>query len=87
MSQTPALPTLLSKVFGARGRRQNAVLNNVVRDAKIDIVNLHDDGKLVYARDQKLYASDLFHPSAKGYANWAKLFVEQLRSEKIVSEK
>ena len=87
MTQTPAPPMLLSKLFGVRARRQNALLKRVLTDAKIDIVNLHDDGKLIYARDHELYASDLFHPSSKGYASWAKLFANQLRPEKMVSEK
>ena len=87
MTQTPAPPMLLSKLFGVRARRQNAMLNIVVTNEKIAVINLHDDGKLIYANDRELYASDLFHPSAKGYTVWSKLFIEQLRTEKIVSEK
>ena len=87
MTQTPAPPMLLSKLFGVRAQRQNALLNIVVTNEKIAVINLHDDGKLVYANDNGLYTSDLFHPSAKGYTVWSKLFIEQLRTEKMVSEK
>lgn len=87
MTQTPAPPTLFSQMFGVRARRQNALLEKTIADTIIDIINLHDDGKLIYARDAELYASDLFHPSAKGYAVWSKLFIEKLRPEKMRSEK
>ena len=86
MTQTPAPPLMFSQLFGVRARRQNVLLKDL-NDPRIDIINLHDDGKLTYARDHELYASDLFHPSAKGYAVWSELFVAQLRPEKMVSEK
>lgn len=76
MFQAPALPSLLAIVAGNRARRQNQILQNVARNSAIEIVDLHNRGKLVYARDHELYALDLFHPSDEGYAIWAQLFIQ-----------
>ncbi len=79
MFQAPALPWPLAVAVGLRARRQNALWDSSLRDTSIHAVDLFHRGKLVYKRDHQLYARDMFHPSAKGYGIWAKLFIEAMK--------
>ncbi len=79
MALSPALPLPLSVAVGRRARRQNCILQQILRDqsaaySKIRRVDLFGQGKLDYQRDPTLYAADLFHPSARGYRIWADVF-------------
>ena len=78
MFQTPALVWPLARKFGGRAQTQNAIFDTLISDTRIQKVDLFGKGKLVYARDQNLYARDLFHPSSKGYRVWAREFVRVL---------
>lgn len=80
MFQASALPLPLAMIANKRAQRQNAILQKLTRNSSVQIVDLYNRGKLVYARDHELYAPDLFHPSGKGYALWAQLFIEELNS-------
>jgi lysophospholipase L1-like esterase len=59
-------------------RNQNRWLKSHVDNYNVKLVDIYAEGKLDYNKDPGLYASDRFHPSAKGYAVWAKLFVKEL---------
>lgn len=78
MRQTPALSWPLAMKFGRRAQKQNAIFDRLISGTRIQKIDLFGEGKLIYARDHKLYAADLFHPSGKGYEVWAKLFVRVL---------
>ncbi len=78
MFLAPALPFPAAVFCGRRARALNAVLGSLPADPKTQIVDIFGRGKLDYRRDPTLYAADLFHPSARGYAVWAQLFVEKL---------
>lgn len=75
MFQAPALPLPLSAATARRARAQNAILRELTRGSRVQIVELYEQGKL---KEPELYAADRFHPSAAGYARWARLFIEQL---------
>lgn len=75
MFLAPALPLPLSWVTARRARAQNAVLRELTRDSRVQIVELYEKGKL---DESELYAADRFHPSSAGYARWARLFIERL---------
>ena len=79
MFQAPALPLPLAIVANNRARRQNDILQKSARNSPVQIVDLYKRGKLIYAQNHELYARDLFHPSGKGYAIWAQLFIEKLQ--------
>ena len=74
----PALPTPLSWATARRARAQNTILSELASDSRLQIVPLYARGKLDARLDPGLYAADRFHPSSKGYARWAKLFVSAL---------
>ena len=74
----PALPTPLSWATARRARAQNTILSELASDSRLQIVPLYARGKLDARLDPDLYAADRFHPSAAGYARWAKLFVSAL---------
>lgn len=78
MSAVPALPWPTNVIEGARARQQNQTMLAVKRGPKVQFVDLFDKGRLDYGKDQQLYAADLFHPSSKGYARWADLYIEKL---------
>ncbi len=88
MSLAPALPLPFSRVAGARGRRLNTALSQILRseiapNSKIRSVDLFRNGKLDYHRDPTLYAADLFHPSARGYDIWGQVFSRNLVQSKL----
>lgn len=78
MFLAPALPFPVAIVMAKRARALNAVLETLPQNHQLQIVDLFGRGKLDYRRDQSLYASDLFHPSGRGYGVWARLFGEKL---------
>jgi acyl-CoA thioesterase-1 len=78
MYKTPALPKLLSYFMGQHGKTQNDYVQQMITGSNIQYVDIFNDAKLDYTKDPALYASDLFHPSAKGYAIWAAVFLSQL---------
>lgn len=75
MFLAPALPLPLSWLTARRARAQNETLRALTKGSRIQIVELYGRGKLAETR---LYAADRFHPSAAGYALWARLFIERL---------
>jgi lysophospholipase L1-like esterase len=77
MYLAPALPLPLSIATQRRAQRQNEILNRALAgsSSRIELINLYDFGKLDYHMDKNLYASDLFHPSSKGYGVWTKIYV------------
>lgn len=78
MFLAPALPFPLALASGRRAVALNAVLERQKAVPKLRVVDLYGAGKLDYRRDASLYASDLFHPSSRGYAVWARLFIADL---------
>ncbi len=78
MLLAPALPLPLSIATARRARDQNAILRAIPRDNRVQIVGLYESGKLDARANPELYAADRFHPSASGYAKWARLFIEKL---------
>ncbi len=78
MFLAPALPYPFAALCGKRARALNTVLRLRQTLPKLHIVDLFGAGKLDYRRDASLYAADLFHPSDRGYALWARLFIAQL---------
>ena len=80
MFLAPALPLPIAIATARRARAQNAITRELTRDSRVQIVPLYDKGKLDARRNPALYAADRFHPSALGYARWAQLFVEQLKT-------
>lgn len=85
MFLAPALPFPFALTCGRRARALNAVLSRQKPISKIRVVDLYGAGKLDYRRDPALYAADLFHPSGRGYALWAQLFVSELPTDAIFS--
>ena len=75
MFLAPALPLPIAAATSRWARAQNAILRASTRDSRVQIVELYERGKL---RSPELYAADRFHPSASGYARWARLFIEKL---------
>ena len=75
MYQSPAVPWPLAWATGWRARLQDDVVGPELAGHRAQYVDLYNDGKLVSRDDPALYASDLFHPSDKGYALWAQLFI------------
>ena len=75
MFLAPALPLPLAAATARRARAQNAMLRELTRISRIQIVDLYAWGKLDSA---ELYAADRFHPSDLGYARWTQLFIEKL---------
>ena len=75
MFLAPALPLPIAAITARRARAQNAITRQLTRDSRVQIVSLYERGKL---RSPDLYAADRFHPSASGYALWARLFIEKL---------
>lgn len=78
MVQAPALPFPASAIVGKRAARINVALYSEADLSKTRVVDIYAKGKLIYQKHPDQYAADLFHPSAKGYAVWAKLFIESL---------
>ena len=78
MFLAPALPLPLAVATARRARAQNFVLRALTKGSRVQIVELYEKGKL---NSPELYAADRFHPSAAGYARWAKLFIEKLGVE------
>ena len=78
MFLAPALPLPLAFATARRARAQNEILRALNRDSRVEIVELYAKGKLDARENPNLYAADWFHPSATGYALWARLFIEKL---------
>jgi lysophospholipase L1-like esterase len=78
MYQVPTLPLPLALLAGWRARRQNQALVGTRMPQSIHIVDLYNEGKLIYRGNKNLYAADLFHPSEVGYRVWAKVFKKVL---------
>lgn len=83
----PLLPanTIVSNMpnFGGRVHRVNAVLaaNQIIADAAASR-NLHVADLYHYTKSRESpfnYAADFFHPSNRGYRNWADAFSEKLK--------
>ena len=70
----PALPFPYNVITRSYAKRQNRQAAAIFPLTSIT-VDLFNDGALDAGRDPGLYAADRFHPSSKGYAVWAKLFV------------
>jgi len=56
----------------------NKVLNEVAKEFGIIPIDIHST-KSMFGADKALYASDDFHPSAKGYGVWANLIYDAIR--------
>ena len=78
MFLAPALPLPLSLATARRARDQNAILRALSAKSRVQIVELYKCGKLDARANPEFYAADRFHPSASGYAKWARLFIEKL---------
>lgn len=74
MFLAPALPLPLSWATARRARAQNEILRELTKASRVRVVKLYERGKL---KESELYAADRFHPSAAGYARWARLFIEK----------
>jgi lysophospholipase L1-like esterase len=79
MACAPAIQPFYGNFAGARAQDQNRWLKLYTRNSHVKLVDIFSEGKLDYNKDSGLYASDRFHPSAKGYAVWAELFVKNLQ--------
>ena len=72
LSITPALPPVYRYLTGRRAEAQNVILSRMAEEnSLLQIIDLFSEGRLA---KPNLYASDEFHPSADGYAEWAKLY-------------
>ena len=78
MFLAPALPLPLSWATARRARAQNEILRELVKDSRVQIVPLYEQGKLDARANPRLYAADHFHPSTLGYKLWAQLFIRSL---------
>lgn len=78
MALVPALQPFIAGWIGGFARRQNASLSSEMAATHFHLVDLYERGKLDARQDSALYAADRFHPSSKGYARWAALFIEAL---------
>jgi lysophospholipase L1-like esterase len=78
MAYAPAIQPIYGSIAGKRAWEQNRWLRSYAATSYIKLVDIYSEGKLDYNKDLGLYASDRFHPSAKGYALWARLFTTQL---------
>ncbi len=78
MFLAPALPLPIAAATSRRARAQNTILRALAKKSRVQIVELYAKGKLDARINPRLYAADRFHPSALGYARWARLFVEKL---------
>jgi lysophospholipase L1-like esterase len=78
MAYAPAIQPIYGNIAGAKARDQNSWLKSRIAAHRFKLIDIYTEGKLDFNKDPGLYASDRFHPSAKGYAIWAKLFVKQL---------
>lgn len=56
----------------------NKVLSEVAKEFGITPIDIHST-KNLFGADKSLYASDDFHPSAKGYGVWANLIYDAIR--------
>ena len=76
MFLAPALPLPLALATARRAGAQNAALREIARG--VTVVPLFQKGKLNSRQEAGLYAADCFHPSATGYARWARIFEQSL---------
>jgi lysophospholipase L1-like esterase len=75
-TNTPALPALIRLLVVEKATSLSELIRTTTKQyPAVRVVDLHSKGVL----SAQEYASDGFHPSAKGYENWAKLFVEANR--------
>ena len=79
--QAPALPLPLALAANRRAKMQNAILSKAATNSKIQVVDLFNRGKLIYAQNPNLYAADFFHPASDGYQIWARLFIAELTAK------
>lgn len=78
MALIPALQPLYAEWAAGIARKQNGILKRQAAIRSVQFVDLYGRGKLDAHEEPNLYASDRFHPSAKGYARWGRLFIEAL---------
>lgn len=78
VSMPPGLPYPYTVWAGNHSKKQNEILASVTLPTNAQIIDLYSSGRLDPKDHPHFYASDNFHPSAKGYAVWANLFIAKL---------
>ena len=78
MSYTPALPAPYRQIVGMRCAQELTLLQQATSQTSVKIVDWYKDGALKSGQQPDLYATDRFHPSSVGYAQWANLFINRL---------
>lgn len=78
MAYAPAIQPIYNRVVSNKSAELNLLIQSAAKQHNFAYVDLYNQGKLDYSSDPNLYAADQFHPSAKGYALWAKLFIAKL---------
>ena len=78
LSVSPAIQPFYAGVVGRRASKQNEMLREITADRPFVLIDLYGEGKLDSNYDPGCCASDMFHPSARGYALWSTLFCAAL---------
>ncbi len=58
----------------------NAIIQSIAKADGIPYIDIYAPSKSAFAASDSFYAPDLFHPSAKGYALWATIIYDHIRT-------
>lgn len=70
MGTIPRFPQPIRYFAGVRTRQINQVFHDVAASQQLTMAPIAEQTHDEFATDRSLFAPDLFHPSAEGYATW-----------------
>ncbi|MFN2635213.1 MAG: SGNH/GDSL hydrolase family protein [Thermoanaerobaculia bacterium] len=78
MGSPPRIPFFLRGIAAVRARRMNRIARRAVTAHGLTFAAIAERTGPAFRRDRTLFASDRFHPNARGYALWAAVLDEAL---------
>ena len=64
--------------YNQRTKEFNEIIRNLAQSYKVKYIDLYSPTVRLLKEDGPHYAADLFHPSASGYALWAKIIYDDI---------
>ena len=77
----PLLPLPLRLLLDVRTHRYNDALRRLREEQGFTLVPIYEETREPFERDRTNFAADGYHPSSKGYALWAEVVGEGLRTQ------
>lgn len=78
MGSPPRIPFFLRSIAAWRARRINAIATDAARSHALTFAPIAERTGPAFRGDRTLFASDRFHPNARGYALWTPVLNEAL---------